>query len=65
MNRSKAYAINKKNYPNPNALLKTEFSSIIVCENKKLIYEEAPMAYKNIENIVSDLEELGLVKIIA
>jgi release factor H-coupled RctB family protein len=37
----------------------------VVCENKTLIYEEAPIAYKNIDIVVSDLVELGLVSIVA
>ena len=65
MARSKAYAIVKDQNPNPLSLLKTEFDSIVVCENKQLIYEEAPIAYKNIDMVVSDLVELGLVTIVA
>jgi release factor H-coupled RctB family protein len=37
----------------------------VVCENKTLIYEEAPIAYKNIDIVVADLVELGLVSIVA
>jgi RNA-splicing ligase RtcB len=65
MNRSKAHAIHKSQFPNPHALLKTDFDSLVVCENKTLIYEEAPNAYKNIENVVSDLVELDLVQLVA
>jgi release factor H-coupled RctB family protein len=45
--------------------LKTELDSIVVCENKQLIYEEAPAAYKNIDTVVGDLVALGLVTKIA
>jgi release factor H-coupled RctB family protein len=45
--------------------LKTEFDSVVVCENKTLIYEEAPLAYKNIDLVVNDLVELGLVTLVA
>jgi release factor H-coupled RctB family protein len=37
----------------------------VVCENKTLIYEEAPIAYKNIDLVVKDLVELGLVTLVA
>ena len=37
----------------------------MVCENKTLIYEEAPIAYKNIDVVVQDLVDLGLVTIVA
>jgi len=36
-----------------------------ICENKDLLFEEMPSAYKEIENIVSDLQDFGLVSIIA
>lgn len=65
MARSKAYAIVKDQNPNPNHLLKTEFDSIVVCENKTLIYEEAPIAYKSIDLVVRDLVDLGLVTLVA
>ncbi|CDW83679.1 release factor h-coupled family protein [Stylonychia lemnae] len=65
MNRSKALAINKNKHPNHNDLLKTEFDSLVVCENKQLVYEEAPIAYKNIDSVVRDLVEFGLVTIVA
>lgn len=65
MARSKAYAIVKDQNPNPQALLKTQFDSLVVCENKTLIYEEAPIAYKNIDIVVNDLVELGLVTLVA
>jgi release factor H-coupled RctB family protein len=52
MARSKAFAIVKESNPNPQSLLKTSFDSYVVCENKTLIYEEAPIAYKNIDVVV-------------
>lgn len=55
MNRTKAHALHKVQFPNSKDLLKTELNSLVVCENKKLVYEEAPPAYKNIENVISDL----------
>eukprot|EP00347_Sterkiella_histriomuscorum_P008545 403344686 len=65
MNRSKALAINKNKHPNANELLKTDFDSLVVCENKQLVYEEAPTAYKNIDSVVRDLVEFELVTIVA
>lgn len=65
MARSKAFAIVKESNPNPQSLLKTSFDSYVVCENKTLIYEEAPIAYKNIDVVVQDLVELGLVTVVA
>jgi release factor H-coupled RctB family protein len=64
MNRSKAHALHKNQFPNPNTLLKTEFNSLVVCENKTLIYEEAPTAYKNIENVISDMVAHELITLV-
>ena len=65
MNRSKALAIAKSQNPNPHSLLKTDFDSLVMCENKTLIYEEAPLAYKNIDSVIRDLVELGFVTVVA
>lgn len=43
----------------------TELGSRVICEDKDLIYEEAPQAYKNIETVIADMVEFGLVKVIA
>jgi release factor H-coupled RctB family protein len=44
---------------------RTKWGSRIICEDKNLIFEEAPQAYKNIDNVVGDLVDAGLIKIIA
>lgn len=38
--------------------------NIVICENKSLFCEEAPFAYKDIDVVVNDLVELGLVEIV-
>lgn len=45
--------------------LKTSLGSRVICEDKNLIYEEAPQAYKNIDIVVKDLVNEGLIQIIA
>jgi len=45
--------------------INNKFNSIIVCDNSDLLYEEAPKTYKNIKNIISDLVEQNLIKVIA
>jgi len=47
------------------SLQHTDLGSRVICEDKDLIYEEAPQAYKNIDAVVKDLVESGLVKVIA
>ncbi len=46
-------------------LSRTALGSRVICEDKNLMYEEAPQAYKNIDIVVQDLVDAGLVRIIA
>ncbi len=46
-------------------LRKTDLGSIVVCEDKALIYEEAPQAYKNIDVVIQDMVDAGLIKVLA
>jgi len=45
-------------------LRRTELRSLVVCNDKDLLFEEAPQAYKKIEQIIADLESFGLIKVI-
>ena len=65
MSRSKALSSVKNQYENANNLLITPLESRVICENKDLLYEEAPEAYKKIEDVVFDLAYFKLVKIVA
>ena len=46
-------------------LTRTALGSRVLCDDKALIYEEAPEAYKAIDIVVSDLVDAGLVEVIA
>jgi release factor H-coupled RctB family protein len=46
-------------------LVQTPLGSRVVCEERDLLYEEAPGAYKKIEAVVQDLVDAGLVSVIA
>lgn len=46
-------------------LVQTPLGGRVICEERGLLYEEAPMAYKNIETVIADLVDAGLVKVIA
>ena len=72
MNRSKALAKHNNQYPNARQLLQTDLDSIVICEKKDLVYEEAPASYKDIDEVVkclsddiSDEEGRGLVRVLA
>ncbi|HUR45722.1 MAG TPA: RNA ligase RtcB family protein [Candidatus Saccharimonadales bacterium] len=46
-------------------LIQTPLGSRVICESRELLYEEAPMAYKNIEQVIADLVDAGLISVIA
>jgi len=46
-------------------LTRTDLGSLVICEDKELLYEEAPQAYKNISVVIEDLVEAGLIEVIA
>lgn len=45
-------------------LVRTLLGSRVVCGDRDLLYEEAPAAYKNIEAVIQDLVDAGLVSVI-
>ena len=46
-------------------LTQTPLGGRVICEERDLLYEEAPAAYKNIEHVVQDLVAAGLISVIA
>ena len=46
-------------------LVQTPLGGRVICEERDLLYEEAPAAYKNIDSVIHDLVEAGLVSVIA
>ncbi len=49
----------------PHQLVQTPLGGRVICEQRDLLYEEAPAAYKNIEAVIQDLVDAGLVSVIA
>lgn len=43
----------------------TGLGSRVVCGSRKLLYEEAPQAYKDIDRVVGDLVDAGLCRVLA
>jgi len=43
----------------------TALGSRVICEDKALLFEEAPEAYKDIHQVILDLEGFGLIKQVA
>jgi release factor H-coupled RctB family protein len=46
-------------------LVRTELGSQVVCEDRDLLYEEAPQAYKSIATVIGDLQRAGLLEVVA
>lgn len=46
-------------------LLRTNIGSRVLCSESKLLYEEAPQAYKNIDIVIQDLVDAQLAVVIA
>jgi len=46
-------------------LERTGLGSRVICEDRALIYEEAPQAYKDIHQVIADLDRAGLIHIVA
>lgn len=49
----------------PEDLLTTALGSQVICEDKELLYDEAPENYKGIDRVVGDLQDTGLISLIA
>lgn len=46
-------------------LIRTKLGSRVICEDGDLIYEEAPQAYKDIHQVIADLDQAGLIDLVA
>lgn len=49
----------------PQHLKQTALGSRVICEERGLLYEEAPDAYKDIEDVIADMAEAGLMSVVA
>jgi release factor H-coupled RctB family protein len=45
--------------------VQTALGSRVICEDRELLYEEAPEAYKDIDGVIAALLEAGLCRVIA
>lgn len=45
-------------------LHKTKLGSLVICDNKDSLYEEAPEAYKNVSQVIQDLLDANLIEVI-
>jgi len=54
-----------RNHYTKRDLERTAIGSRVLCRDSKLLYEEAPQAYKNIDIVIDDLVEAGLATVVA
>ncbi|MCC0633582.1 RNA ligase RtcB family protein [Clostridioides sp. ZZV15-6388] len=54
-----------KNKYNKDTIKQTKFKSYILCNDINLLFQEAPEAYKNIEQIIESLIEYKLIQVVA
>lgn len=47
------------------ALLRTALGNPVICEDRTLLFEEAPEAYKKIDRVVADLVDAGACRVLA
>ncbi len=62
--RKDAHARLSRRY-RPAELERTDLGSRVICEDRRLIFEEAPQAYKDIRSVIGDLQDAGLIRVIA
>jgi release factor H-coupled RctB family protein len=46
-------------------LLRTPLGNDVICDDKELLYEEAPQAYKDIDRVIGDLVSAGVARVVA
>jgi release factor H-coupled RctB family protein len=46
-------------------LTRNPFGGLVVCEDRDLLVEESPDAYKNIDRVIADLAQFGLARVVA
>lgn len=49
----------------PAQMERTALGSRVICNDRQLIFEEAPQAYKSITSVVQDLQGAGLIRLLA
>jgi release factor H-coupled RctB family protein len=62
--RSSAFKKLSKRY-RPEDLQRTKLGGWVICEDKELIYEEAPEGYKEVESVIADLVNASACEVIA
>jgi release factor H-coupled RctB family protein len=43
---------------------KLDIKNQVICGNRDLIFEEHPKAYKNIQQVISDMVDIGIIRVV-
>ena len=49
----------------PSDLVQTKSGGHVICEDRDLLYEEAPESYKKIDQVIQDMVDAGLIRVVA
>ena len=63
--RTKAHRIGKERFPRADCLRTTGLGSTVICDDRALLYEEHPDAYKDIDAVIADMAGLGVARTVA
>ena len=44
---------------------KLDIKNQVICGDRDLIFEEHPKAYKNIQQVISDMVDIGIIRVVA
>jgi release factor H-coupled RctB family protein len=53
------------NFATPAQLSRTSMGGRVICNDRALIYEEAPQAYKDVDSVLGSLVGAGLARVVA
>jgi release factor H-coupled RctB family protein len=69
MSRTKAASTAKSKFQSKKLMIESlsrnSYGGIVICDDLELLCEEAPMAYKDIDVVVNDLIDAGIIRLIA
>lgn len=54
-----------ENRYSPDEMVRTNLGSRVICEDRDLVYEEAPQAYKSVDSVIESMQQANLVQVIA
>lgn len=63
--RAKSIVMTRDAKISKDELYRTKLGSLVICDDKEILFEEVPEAYKSIDDVIEDMEKKGMLKKIA